>query len=88
MKPTGINYLVDVYGLYAASATGANTFLRSVLAAGLPLAARPMYQAMGVGPATSVLGAIAAALLPVPFIFMKIGHTLRKKSKFAPVPDD
>ncbi|ETI29416.1 hypothetical protein G647_01869 [Cladophialophora carrionii CBS 160.54] len=82
-----INYLVDVYGLYAASATAANTFLRSVLAAGLPLAARPMYHAMGVGPATSVLGAVAAALLPVPFIFMKIGLVLRKKSKFAPVLD-
>jgi hypothetical protein len=83
----GINYLVDVYGLYAASATAANTFLRSVLAAGLPLAARPMYHTMGVGPATSVLGAVAAALLPVPFIFMKIGLVLRKKSNFAPVLD-
>lgn len=82
-----INYLVDVYGLYAASATAANTFLRSVLAAGLPLAARPMYHAMGVGPATSVFGAVAAALLPVPFIFMKYGSALRKKSKFAPVPE-
>lgn len=32
-----INFLVDTYGLYAASAVSANTFLRSVLAAGLPL---------------------------------------------------
>ena len=82
-----INYLVDVYGLYAASATAANTFLRSLMAAGLPLAARPMYHAMGVGPATSILGAIAVALLPVPLIFMKYGLILRKKSKFAPVDD-
>jgi hypothetical protein len=82
-----INYLVDVYGLYAASATAANTFLRSLLAAGLPLAARPMYSAMGVGPATSVLGAVAAALLPVPFVFMKYGYVLRKKSRFAPIID-
>ena len=82
-----INYLVDVYGLYAASATAANTFLRSILAAALPLAARPMYHSMGIGPATSVLGAVAAALLPVPFIFMKYGLILRKKSKFAPVLD-
>ncbi|OAP58819.1 hypothetical protein AYL99_06116 [Fonsecaea erecta] len=82
-----INYLVDVYGLYAASATAANTFLRSVLAAGLPLAARPLYHSIGVGPATSILGAVASIMLPVPFIFMKYSSILRKKSKFAPVPD-
>lgn len=76
---------MDVYGLYAASATAANTFLRSILAAGLPLAARPMYHNLGVGPATSVLGAVAAAMLPVPFIFMRYGLFLRKKSNFAPV---
>lgn len=83
-----INYLVDVYGLYAASATAANTFLRSVMAAGLPLAARPMFHTLGVGPAMSILGAVCAAMLPVPFIFMKYGLTLRKRSTFAPVPDD
>lgn len=35
-----INFLVDTYGLYAASAVSANTVLRSFMAAGLPLAAR------------------------------------------------
>lgn len=42
-----INYLVDTYGLYAASATSANTFLRSVLAAGFPLVAHPMFHNLG-----------------------------------------
>ncbi|EXJ85101.1 hypothetical protein A1O3_05776 [Capronia epimyces CBS 606.96] len=83
-----INYLVDVYGLYAASATAANTFLRSILAAGLPLAARPMFHSLGVGPAMSILGAVAAAMLPVPFLLMKYSLPLRKRSTFAPVPDD
>ncbi|EXJ85864.1 hypothetical protein A1O1_06233 [Capronia coronata CBS 617.96] len=83
-----INYLVDVYGLYAASATAANTFLRSILAAGLPLAARPMFHNLGVGPAMSILGAVAAALLPVPFLLMKYGLALRKRSTYAPVLDD
>lgn len=80
-----LNFLVDTYGLYAASATGANTFLRSLVACGLPLAARPMFHHMGVGPACSLLGAIAAIMLPVPFLFMKFGLQLRKMSKFAPV---
>ncbi|KAF7969207.1 hypothetical protein HWV62_28001 [Athelia sp. TMB] len=79
-----VNFLVDTYGLYAASAVSANTFLRSVLAAGLPLAARPMFDALGVGPAMSVLGGVAVLAVPVPFLFMRYGVRLRKMSKFAP----
>jgi hypothetical protein len=83
-----LNFLVDTYGIYAASATAANTFLRSLFASGLPLAARPMFHHMGVGPACSLLGAIAAIMLPVPFLFIKFGPQLRKMSKFAPVFED
>ncbi|TVY27514.1 putative transporter [Lachnellula hyalina] len=80
-----INFLVDTYGLYAASAVSANTFLRSVLAAAFPLVAKPMFHNLGVGPAMSILGAVATIAIPVPFIFMKYGFALRQKSKFAPV---
>ncbi|KAK5088392.1 hypothetical protein LTR05_002610 [Lithohypha guttulata] len=80
-----INFLVDTYGLYAASATAANTFLRSLMACGLPLAVRPMFAALGVGPGMSVLGAVAAVAIPVPFLFMKYGHNLRQRSRFTPV---
>lgn len=80
-----INFLVDTYGLYAASATAANTFLRSLLACGLPLAVRPMFRAIGVGPGMSVLGGVAAIAIPVPFLFMKFGYSLRKRSRFAPM---
>lgn len=82
-----INFLVDTYGLYAASAVSANTFLRSILAAGFPLVAKPMFNNLGVGPAMSILGGVACLALPVPFIFMKYGLRLRKMSKFAPVDD-
>jgi MFS family permease len=71
-----INFLVDTYGIYAASATSANTFLRSIFAAGLPLAAM------------SILGGVACLALPVPFLFMRYGLKLRKMSKFAPVVED
>ena len=83
-----INFLVDTYTLYAASAVAANTFLRSLLASGFPLVARPMFYNLGVGPAMSILGAIACLALPVPLLFMKYGLRLRKMSKFAPVEDD
>lgn len=83
-----INFLVDTYGMYAASAVSANTFLRSVLAAGLPMAAKSMFHTLGVGPAMSILGGVACLALPVPFLFMRYGLKLRKKSKFAPVVED
>ncbi|KAF2207755.1 hypothetical protein CERZMDRAFT_50467 [Cercospora zeae-maydis SCOH1-5] len=83
-----LNYLVDCYGLYAASAVSANTFLRSLLACALPLAAKPMFRGLGVGPATSVLGGISCLALPIPLLFMKIGPRLRQRSKFAPAIDD
>ena len=78
-----INYLVDSYGLYAASATSANTFLRSIFAAGLPLAANPMFHNLGVGPAMSILGAIAVVAIAVPFLFLKYAIVLRRRSAFA-----
>lgn len=83
-----INFLVDTYGNYAASATAANTFLRSIFASGLPLAARAMIRGIGIGPAMSILGAIAVLAVPVPFLFMKYGLALRKMSRFAPAPDE
>lgn len=82
-----INFLVDTYGLYAASAVSSNTVLRSLLASAFPLVAKPMFNNLGVGPAMSVLGGIACLALPVPLVFMRYGLTLRRMSKFAPVHD-
>ncbi|KAJ5145123.1 hypothetical protein N7448_002515 [Penicillium atrosanguineum] len=79
-----LNFLIDVYGIYAASSTAAVTYLRSIMAAGLPLAAKPMIGALGVGPGVSIIGAVAAALLPIPFLFMKYGPRLRKMSRLTP----
>lgn len=79
-----INYLVDTYTVYAASAVSANTFLRSVLAAAFPLVAMPMFHNLGTAPAVSILGGIAAAAIPIPFVFMRYGKRLRARSNFAP----
>ncbi|GAB7354570.1 hypothetical protein MBLNU459_g5021t1 [Dothideomycetes sp. NU459] len=78
-----VNFLVDTYQLYAASAIAANTILRSVFAAGLPLLARPMIYHLGTGPAMSILGALATVAVPIPFLFMKYAAALRRRSKFA-----
>ncbi|KAJ5081835.1 hypothetical protein NUU61_010099 [Penicillium alfredii] len=79
-----LNFLVDTYGVFAASAVSANTILRSVLACALPMAVRPMFKKLGVGSASSCLGGISCLSLPVPLLFMKYGALLRKKSRFAP----
>lgn len=79
-----LNFLVDTYGLYAASAVSANTMLRSLFAFGLPMAARPMFENLGVGPAASLLGGISCAALPVPFLLARYGAALRKRSQFVP----
>jgi hypothetical protein len=78
-----INFLVDSYPTYAASAVSANTILRSFLAAGLPLAVQPMYKALGVPVSLSILGAFAGVAIPVPFLFSRYGPAIRAKSSFA-----
>ncbi|KAJ0339461.1 hypothetical protein COL922a_004383 [Colletotrichum nupharicola] len=52
--------------------------VRSVAGAVLPLAGLKMYEDLGVGWGNSVLGFIAAALVPVPFLIIKYGEYLRK----------
>lgn len=74
-------YLVDVFTIHAASAMAANTVLRSILAAFLPLAGPDMYKAMGYGWGNSLLGFVAVAMIPVPFVFLKYGERIRLNSK-------
>ncbi|KAJ5522751.1 major facilitator superfamily domain-containing protein [Penicillium frequentans] len=82
-----LNFLVDTYGPFAASAVSANTILRSILACAMPIAARPMFENLGIGPAASLLGGISCLALPVPLLFIKYGEALRAKSKFTPGRD-
>jgi len=79
-----LNYLVDSYLMFAASAIAANTILRSLFGAAFPLFAQQMYQGMGIEWASTLLGCVAVVLIPVPVWFYLAGHKLRAKSKFAP----
>lgn len=77
-----LNYLVDAYEVFAASAMAAASLSRSSFGAVLPFATRPMYRALGVAWATSLLGFLAVALCVVPFAFLKWGGRMRERSKF------
>jgi DHA1 family multidrug resistance protein-like MFS transporter len=79
-----LNYLVDAYLMFAASAIAANTFLRSLCGAAFPLFARQMFEGMGIQWAATLLGIIAALLVPVPIWFYLRGAKIREKSAFAP----
>ncbi|KAK8072783.1 hypothetical protein PG996_006131 [Apiospora saccharicola] len=72
-------YLVDSFGLYAASAMAANTLVRSVAGAVLPLAGLPMYERLGVGWGNSLLGFIALAFLPISIVIIRYGEYWRKR---------
>jgi DHA1 family multidrug resistance protein-like MFS transporter len=79
-----LNYLVDAYLMFAASAIAGNTFLRSLCGAGFPLFARQMFDGMGIQWAATLLGCVAAVLAPIPFFFYFYGHKIRERSAYAP----
>ncbi|KAI0392529.1 major facilitator superfamily domain-containing protein [Xylariaceae sp. FL0594] len=79
-----LNYLVDAYLMFAASAIAANTFLRSLFGAGFPLFATYMFNDLGIEWTATLLGGIAALLVPIPVLFYFYGHKIRAKSSFAP----
>lgn len=82
-----LNYLVDVYKQYAASAIAANTVLRSACGAAAPLFTNQMFKALGIGGGGSLIGGVAALLAVIPFLFYKYGRSIRIKSKFAPTEE-
>ncbi len=77
-----INYVVDAYEIYAASAMGATSAARSVFGVILPFAARPLYARLGVDWACTLLGVLSALMCLIPFIFIRYGAKIRANSKF------
>lgn len=77
-----LTYVTDAYKIYSASALAASVITRSILGAVFPLAADPMYSALGVGWGTSVLGFASMACIPIPLAFLYAGEWIRKRSTF------
>ncbi|KAJ5301934.1 hypothetical protein N7508_006797 [Penicillium antarcticum] len=74
-----LNYLIDTFQKYAASAIAANTFLRSIFAGCFPLFTTAMFHNLGVPWAASVLGFISIALIPIPYLFYTYGKRIRAR---------
>jgi MFS family permease len=77
-------YLIDTYGsLNGASAAAANGMLRYVLGGVFPLFTIQMYGKLGIDWATSLLGFVTVALLPIPWVLYKFGPKIRARSEYA-----
>ena len=74
------NYLTGSYGIYAASALAGNAVIRSLLGGLLPLAGPAMYATLNAHWASTLLGLIQIACIPIPIIFYKYGGKIRVKS--------
>ncbi|KAK9365636.1 major facilitator superfamily domain-containing protein [Lipomyces kononenkoae] len=79
--PVG-TYLVDAFTIYAASATAANTVLRSLGGAVLPLCGLKLEGALGIGWSNSLLAFVAIALIPGVCVFIKYGERIRTHPRF------
>jgi len=79
----GINYTVDTFTDSAASAIAALTFMRSMVAGGLPLVIVQLLKRQGVPRGISIFGIIAIILIPIPFIFFFFGKRIRAKGTWS-----
>lgn len=76
------SYIINIYGTFSSSALGSVTMARYLVAAGMVVAARPMYQGIKVHWALTFLGCLGIVCLPVPYLIYRYGSVLRKKSQF------
>lgn len=78
-----MQYMGDTYtGSIVASGASANSLARYSLASVFPLFTIQMYEKLGINWASSLLGFVAVALLPVPFLFFKLGPRIRAHSRY------
>ncbi|KAI1867768.1 uncharacterized protein JN550_006909 [Neoarthrinium moseri] len=78
-----LNYVVDAYQTYSASALAGVILVRNLVGGGFPLFATQMYERLGKEWASSLLGFIAILLVPIPWVLFYRGEAIRLKSPWA-----
>ncbi|CAI7678175.1 unnamed protein product [Penicillium discolor] len=79
-------YIIDSYGEHSASALASITMLRYLVAGGMVMASRPMYEGIGVHWTMTILGCASILLVPMPLLFKRYGVQLRRRSRYAESP--
>ncbi|KAK8850314.1 hypothetical protein IAR55_004231 [Kwoniella newhampshirensis] len=77
-----LNYVVDGYGHYSASALGGVVFVRNIVGAIFPLFARQMFVGMGNQWALFLLAMLSFFLIPIPFYLFYRGKHVRERSPY------
>jgi hypothetical protein len=83
MYVSSYEYILDSYGEKASIALASVTMMRYLIAGGMVMAARPMYENIGVHWTMTLLGCVAVLLTPAPYVLFKFGKKLREKSPYA-----
>ncbi|KAI0157711.1 major facilitator superfamily domain-containing protein [Xylariaceae sp. FL1272] len=78
-----LNYVVDSYQTYSASALAGVILVRNMAGGAFPLFAEQMYKGLGNEWASSLLGFLAILLIPIPFILFYKGEAIRLRSPWA-----
>lgn len=78
---SSFSYLVDAFGVYAASAIAAIITLRCVTGVVLPLAGPALFARLDLGWGTTLLALVALGFIPIPFAMMRMGERIRHSSK-------
>lgn len=78
-------YIIDSYESYSASALASVTLIRYVAAGGMVEVAIPLYERLEVRWTVTLLAALSALLVPVPYAFFKWGPWIRGRSRYAVV---
>ncbi|CAG8922792.1 unnamed protein product [Penicillium salamii] len=77
-----LNYMTDAYETLSASAQSAASCTRSIFGAVLPLAAKSMFNKLGVPWACSLIAFLSLIVSIIPFGFIRWGDRIRNNSKF------
>jgi MFS family permease len=75
-------YVVDGWGLYAASATTGVIVMRCLAGTFLPLATGPLVDRFGYGWGFSVFGLVSLVMAPIPVLIMRYGPVWRQRSRY------
>ena len=76
------NYIIDSYSVYSASALAANAILRCLFGAAFPLFTSAQYDNLGIHWGAALMGFLALACAPFPWVFAKYGERIRKRCKY------
>ena len=61
-----LTYLPQAYPAYAASVLASNDFVRSMMGAGMPIVANPLFKNLGVDWGNTLLGCLTILFIPIP----------------------